>query len=89
VEDPFVVFSWLGTVMFIAALVPQAIRTFQRGRADDISLLFLFTVLAGSLSMFIWAASIPNAVVAFGFVMNLLVWGYVLIVRLRPRGEPS
>lgn len=74
-----------GTLLFVAALLPQALRTRRLGHADDISVGFLVTVLAGSLCMLLWSASLRQWVVASGFVANLLVWGYVLRVRLRPR----
>lgn len=78
-------FGTAGTLLFMAALVPQAVRTHRLGHAEDISAAFLVTVLAGSLSMLLWSASLGQWVVASGFVANLLVWGYVLKVRLRPR----
>lgn len=83
--DIYTLFSWLGTALFTSALVPQFIRTMQLGRADDISVLFLFTVIAASLANGVWALSLPNYVVTTGFVANVVVWGYVLKVRLRPR----
>ena len=81
----FDVFSYIGTALFTIALMPQAVRTFRRGRADDISVWFLLTVLGASAFNMVWSISLPNYVVACGFVANLVVWGYVLQVRLRPR----
>lgn len=83
--DVFDAFSWLGSGLFTIALMPQFVRTWRRGHADDISIWFLVTVIAASLASGIWAVSLPNYVVAGGFAANLLVWGYVLVVRLRPR----
>lgn len=85
--DVYTLFSYLGTGLFTAALVPQFIRTLQLGRADDISVLFLLTVIGASIASGVWALSLPNYVVTTGFVANVVVWGYVLKVRLRPRSD--
>ena len=81
------VLSWIGSLLFIAALLPQVYRTWQRGRANDLSVLFLVTLLVASGAMLVYAVSLENPIFAAGYVVNLIVWGYVLKVRLYPRAQ--
>lgn len=87
--NPFDVLSWIGTALFTIALLPQGVRTWRRKRADDISVWFLLTILGASASMFVWAISIDRYVVSSGYIANLVVWGYVLRIRLWPAAPPE
>lgn len=77
--------SWLGTALFTIALVPQAVRTWRRKHAEDISIWFLVTVLAASVCMGLYMLSIPNVPASLGFVANIVVWGMVLWFRVYPQ----
>lgn len=79
--------SWIGTALFSISLMPQAARTWRRKHAEDISVWFLWTVLAASVAMMLYMLSIPNVIAALGFVVNLAVWGMVLWFRLNPGGR--
>ena len=76
----------LGSLGFTLALVPQAVRTLQRGRAEDVSLAFILLVLgASAATLAYWLIRGEPWYVYGGFVANLVVWTLVLWYRLRPR----
>jgi uncharacterized protein with PQ loop repeat len=79
-----------GSLGFIACLVPQLVRTLRRRRADDLSLAFLFLVLASSVLTLAYMAHLREWAFVVAQVANLVVWGIVLVFRVRPgRAAPS
>ncbi len=86
--DAFTLLSWLGSTLFALALLPQFVRTRRLGHANDLSIAFLLTVLAASLCTGLWALSLGTLGgygVTASQTVNLIIWGYILDVRLRPR----
>lgn len=77
---------FIGGLFFTLALLPQAVRTVRRGRAEDLSVPFVLLVLGGSaLTLAYWLIRHEPWVVYYGFIANLLVWALVLWYRLFPR----
>ncbi len=77
---------FLGSLGFSACLVPQMIRTIKLGRADDISLWFLVTVIvAAALSLSYFLIEDAGWFVWYGYVATIAAWLLVLWYRLRPR----
>lgn len=77
---------FLGGLGFSACLVPQVIRTTKLGRADDISLTFLITVIiAAFLSLVYFIMEGHGWFVYYGYVATIFAWMYVLYFRLWPR----
>lgn len=74
-----------GTILFTVALVPQLVRTIQLGRAEDVSILFILTVIAASACNMTYFLHLGEWIAAAGFVANLTVWPIVLWYRLNPR----
>lgn len=61
-------------------------RTLQRGRADDISVWFLLTVIvAASLSLSYFLLKDAGWFVWYGYVFTIIAWVVVLWYRLNPR----
>lgn len=75
----------LGSLLFLICLIPQFVRTLQRGRANDVSLGFLVLVLLGSLVLIPYSAHTGQWFFAASFAGNVVVWGTVLYYRLLPR----
>ncbi len=84
--DPWQWLILIGTLLFTVSLVPQLARTLKRRRADDLSALFIVTVLIASVCNMIYFGHIGEAIAASGFVANIVVWGVVLRYRLWPTG---
>lgn len=77
---------FIGSLAFSLALIPQAIRTIQLGRAEDLSIPFILLVLGASvITLAYWLIRAEHWAVYYGFVANILVWGLVLWYRLFPR----
>jgi uncharacterized protein with PQ loop repeat len=75
----------LGSAGFIACLVPQLVRTVRLGRADDLSLAFLVLVLVSSSLTLAYMLHRDEWTFAVAQAVNLLVWGTVLVYKVRPR----
>lgn len=80
--DPWDLLNWVATAAFILCLVPQLLRTLRTRHADDISRRFLFLVLFASVCMFAYTMHTRNYVFAVAQLVNLVVWGIVLAIRL-------
>lgn len=81
--------DWLiftGSLLFTLALLPQAMRTVQLGRAEDMSIPFiLMVIVASAITLTYWLIRGESWAVYYGFIANLAVWGLVLYYRLFPR----
>jgi uncharacterized protein with PQ loop repeat len=79
--------DWLnlvGSLGFVACLTPQLVRTLKLRRADDLSLLFLVLVLFSSVCILLYSLQRENYIFAAAQGANLVVWGTVLVFKLRP-----
>lgn len=82
--DPWQALQAASAFLFIACLVPQAMRTLRRRRAEDVSVGFLVLVLFGSLASFVYFIHRREWFFVASFACNLVVWGGVLYYRLHP-----
>lgn len=87
--DVWTLLQATGSILFLICLVPQFVRTLQRRRADDVSLLFLVLVLLGSAVLVPYSAHTLQWYFVASFLGNIVVWGTVLYFRVRPRAEPT
>ena len=78
---------WTGTGAFTVALIPQLVRTVQRGSANDLSIAFVALILFASACTLAYWLQHAEYVAAGGFVANLIVWSVVLRYRLWPRRD--
>ena len=83
-SDPWDLLQAASAFLFIACLVPQALRTLRRRRAEDVSVGFLVLVLLGSLASFVYFIHTAKWFFVASFASNLVVWGGVLYFRLHP-----
>ena len=75
-----------GTTLFTLALVPQLLRTIRLGRADDISIPFVFMVVVASIcNLTYFFVHVGDFIAGSGFIANIFVWSIVLWYRLFPR----
>lgn len=74
--------NWAATAGFILCLLPQLVRTLRLRQANDISPRFLVLVLLSSACMLLYMWHDGNYVFAAAQVVNILVWGIVLAVRM-------
>lgn len=78
-----------GALLFVVSLGPQLYRTWQRRRADDVSAVFIFIVLAASFVLLPYAVQTRQWFLGVNYVANLAVWGVVFYFRLRPKPLPA
>lgn len=87
--DPWEFLQFAGSTLFVVSLIPQFIRTVQRGRADDVSAIFTIVVLLASLIMVPYALHTEQWYLTGNYVANLGGWGTVLYYRFSPRPAPT
>jgi len=82
--DPWDALIAVGSAGFVACLMPQLVKTLRTRHADDLSWGFLVLVLFSSACTLPYEMHKGEFVFGATQAVNLLVWGTVAIVKLRP-----
>jgi len=79
------IIGWLGSFCFAVCGIPQAIKTWKLGSADEISWLFLLLWLTGELSMIVYVWPKQDYPLLFNYLGNLACLLVILRFKLIPR----
>lgn len=81
------IIGWIGTVMLMLCIFPQAVKTYRDGNANGMSAYFITLWIAGSLLTLTYLLALhPSAIpVIMARVLNFFPLGVIVYFKFRPR----
>jgi len=64
--------GWISSILFAICAIPQAYHCWKEGKAEGMSLFFLWTWFIGEILGTIYVISLGNYVLIFNYTANLL-----------------
>lgn len=78
----------MGSVIVCMSTLPQIIKTFRTKRADDFSILYLFSLMTGMVMIMGYAVYVYDPVFIIGNGLSLFSTGLLIVLWFRYRRKP-
>jgi MtN3 and saliva related transmembrane protein len=83
--DLYELIGMMGSLILCASTIPQIIKTYQTKRSNDLSILYLTTLLLGMVFMVIFSLHVGDPVFIFGNSLSVISVGILIFFSLRYR----